>query len=84
VYLRITNTYDQKLHKALFVRTINVLADVTKLLSKVSALMLAIIGAESFVINLLSKNDKPQYIQNCNFACFVWVWSLVSDTEGGT
>ena len=34
---------------------------------------------------LLSKIGKMYYIRNYNFAhCFVWVWSLVADIDGGT
>jgi len=35
--------------------------------------------------SLLSKNFKDEDIEYYNFACcFVWVWNLVADLEGGT
>ena len=34
---------------------------------------------------LLSKNLKIKDIQNYDFACcFVWLWNLIADIEGGT
>jgi hypothetical protein len=38
------------------------------------------------VVNLLSSSllSKNINVKNYNFACFVWVWNLVADTEGRT
>jgi hypothetical protein len=41
--------------------------------------MLAITRCSILSSTLLSKNT-----QNCNFVCFVWVWSWVCHTEGRT
>jgi len=39
-------------------------------------------GAESFVFAIQKIKDED--IKNYNFAChFVWVWNLVTHTEGG-
>ena len=38
-----------------------------------------------FAIQKYRIRDTSMYEYNYNFACcFVWVWNLVSDTEGGT
>ena len=42
-------------------------------------------GAESFVFQFAIQKFKDQDTQNCNSACcFVWMWNLVADIEGGT
>jgi len=38
-----------------------------------------------FVFQFAIQKYKDLYIQKYNFAfCFVWVWNLVADIEGGT
>jgi len=41
--------------------------------------------AESFVFQFAIQKFKDWDLQNYNFACcFVWVWNLFADIEGGT
>ena len=41
-------------------------------------------GAESFVFQVAVQEIRDEDILNYNLAgCFVWVWSLVADIEGG-
>ena len=43
------------------------------------------LGAEPFVFQFAIQKFKDQDIKNYNFACcFVWMWNLVADNEGGT
>jgi hypothetical protein len=45
---------------------------------------LLLFGSESFVFQIVIQKFKDQDIWDYNFACcFVWVRSLVADTEGG-
>ena len=42
-------------------------------------------GAESSVFEFAIKKFKDEDIRNYNSACcFIWVWNLVVDIEGGT
>ena len=43
------------------------------------------LGAEPFVFQFAIQKFKDQDTQNYNFACcFVWMWNLAADIEGGT
>ena len=43
------------------------------------------LGAEPFVFQFAIQKFKYPDIQNYTFArCFVWMWNLVPDIEGGT
>ena len=66
------NTYGQKPRKALF-STVNILTNIVQLFFNVSVLMLAIIRCRICCRHFAIQKHKTQYIQNCNFACFVWV-----------
>jgi hypothetical protein len=43
------------------------------------------LDVESFAFQVAIQKHKDYGMQNCSFTCcFVWVWNLVSHTEGGT